>query len=59
MKVWIVEMWNDAYRRRRARWEPTVGAALGREDARKELAHWQVKNPADRFRLRLYKPQYR
>jgi len=55
MKVWIVEMWNDDYRRRKPRWEPTVGVDLDRRGARRELARWKMKNPTDRFRLRLYR----
>ena len=34
-RVWIVEIWNDEYER----WEPTVGAALNRDDGRKKLTH--------------------
>jgi hypothetical protein len=54
-EVWIVEMWNDAYKRPARRgWEPTVGCALARRDARRELAEWKENNPTDKFRLRKY-----
>jgi len=49
-RVWIVEMWNDEYER----WEPTVGAALNRDDGRKKLTHWRSQNVSDHFRLCLY-----
>ena len=48
--VWIVEMWNAE----RKRYEPTVGAALNREDGRLEIRRWRAKNPYDRFRVRRY-----
>ena len=48
MRVWIVEIWNNA------NWEATVGAALCRRDGRIELKTWKFRNPRDKFRLRLY-----
>ena len=49
-EVWIVEMWDEGH----ARWEPTVGCALSRYDARLQLASWKEDNPSDKFRLRKY-----
>ena len=49
MKIYVVEMWNNA--RSRPRWEPTVGVALTRSDAPAVLARWRKKNPDDKFRL--------
>ena len=49
MKIYVVEMWNDALRR--PRWEPTVGVALTKADAPAVLARWRKKNPDDKFRL--------
>lgn len=37
------------------RWEATVGCALIRDDARRELANWKELNPDDRFRLKRYR----
>lgn len=53
-RVWIVEMLNCCYANIPPRWEPTVGAALCREDARREARRWRTKNPFDTFRIRQY-----
>jgi len=53
-RVWVVEMWNDAYCSREAQWEPTVGIKLSREDARRERNDWERRNPYDKFRVRPY-----
>lgn len=53
MRVWIVEMLVS--HERGSRWEPTVGIALSREDARRELEQWRYANPDDTFRLRIYR----
>lgn len=52
MGIWIVEMWNDATGV--ARWEPTVGVSITRQDGRLILKKWQANNPTDRFRLQRY-----
>jgi hypothetical protein len=49
-RIWIVEMFNHG----NGRWEPTVGARLSREDARKEIEKWRQGNKDDRFRLAVY-----
>lgn len=51
-RIWVVEMWNTA--RQVERWEPTVGAALTRDDGRILRATWKRKNPGDRFRVLPY-----
>lgn len=48
--LWVVEMWNDD----RERWEPTVGASLGRMMARREVKSWREDNPHARFRIVRY-----
>ena len=46
--LWVVEMLlRDA-------WHPTVGAALNREDAQREMTEWKRCNPEDRFRICRY-----
>lgn len=48
--VWIVEvLWATANT-----WQPTVGIAFRREEARLELWRWRKSNPDDKFRLRRY-----
>ena len=50
--VWIVEMFNDAPRRKR--WEPTYGMRLTKEEALAEMKLWQSRNLDDCFRVRRY-----
>jgi len=49
--IWVVEIFFMDTNR----WEPTVGAALNRTDARRELAKWRKNNVSDRFRLTRYR----
>lgn len=51
-RIWIVEMWMSSLRK--PRWQPTIGAALTREDGREVLCDWRKRNPHDKFRLRSY-----
>lgn len=47
--VWIVEgSWDGGP------WQPTVGVALTKEDARLVLTQWKGHNPDDRFRVVKY-----
>lgn len=46
--LWVVEMLLPRG------WEPTVGVALTREAARKQIAEWRENCPSDKFRLRFY-----
>ncbi len=46
--VWIVEMENDGL------WEPTIGAALSRDNAGLVIADWREMNPDDSFRITKY-----
>ena len=48
--IWIVEMWNPI----RDRFEPTVGAALTKEECTTDRRDWLRRNPADRFCVRRY-----
>ncbi len=50
--VWIVEIQFDEWPK--DRWEPTVAAALTREDGRILTKTWARKNPTAHFRLRQY-----
>ena len=50
--IWVVEIMD--YMKDNPQWEPTVGVALSREDARAERARWQANNPDDKFRIRPY-----
>ena len=52
--LWVVEMLNTAYRARPPRYEPTVGAALTKQDGTKALQAWRKNNPDDKFRLVAY-----
>lgn len=54
VSVWIIEMLNTSYRTVAPRFEPTVGAALTKKDAREILIDWKAKNPVDKFRLKRY-----
>lgn len=36
-------------------WEPTVGAGLTRSGGREKVKEWRKMNPADKFRLRVYR----
>ena len=47
-RMWVVEwlLQNG--------WQPTVGAKTTRDDGRRELQDWQLRNPDDRFRLVKY-----
>lgn len=49
--VWVVEMKNGP------RWEPTVGAALSRDDGHDNKRWWEERNPSDRFRVVPYIPR--
>jgi hypothetical protein len=45
--LWVVEMLMP----HNGRWEPTVGAGITRDDARRELRVWRERNQPDRFRI--------
>ncbi len=53
MKVWIVEMLNDAYIESVPKWQPTVGCSLTKNDGLKELKKWKKRN-CGKFRLVKY-----
>ena len=52
-RIWIVEMWNEGM----GRWEPTTGASLTREEARRDLQEWRAGDFDDRFRVCRYERQ--
>ena len=54
-RLWIVEMWNEGM----GRWEPTAGASLTREEARRDLQDWRADNADDTFRVCRYERQTR
>ena len=59
-KLWVVEMWwEDTMRTYKPGWEPTLAIGLDRDEAMDELNEMRTKNPDDRFRIRVYKPQKR
>ena len=47
-RVWIVEM-DESSITGAARFVPTVGVALSREDGRKKLDEWKANNPDTTF----------
>ncbi len=49
-RIWIVELWNDA----RDRFEPTIGAAITKEECYAVRRDWLRRNPTDRFRVWRY-----
>lgn len=49
-RIWLVEMWNEHKRR----WEPTVGAALTKDECKTEMALWRHRVGGARFRLQKY-----
>lgn len=54
-RVWIVEM-DESGITGVARFAPTVGVALSREDGRAKLEEWRANNPGTAFRLVHYVP---
>ena len=48
-RIWVIEMLMD-----NGKWEPTVGTALNRSDARLGLRIWRKQLPSDRLRIRRY-----
>ena len=54
--LWVVEMLCE-HSTIPARWEPTGGAGITRDDARYERDLWKKNNPADAFRVRAYVPR--
>ena len=53
-RIWIVEMLNPDYSSKEPVWEPTVGVALTRDQARHHSRGWKTHNPDDKFRVRCY-----
>lgn len=54
--LWVVEMLCET-KRGKWEWQPTVGVALTRDDAREELSVWRTRNHGSRFRLRRYRAE--
>ena len=50
--IWIVEMLINNT------WQPTVGAAITRDEARMRCKEWHDRNPEDKFRIRKYIRMY-
>ena len=51
--IWVVEViFNPSSKG--AKWEPTVGVGLTRDDARREMEEWKTEVQGAQFRIRRY-----